>query len=204
MIPTKMAIVDIETTGLDPVKNGILSIGAVALDTGTMFYVECFAQPGEEISNEALLINGFGMDEILVHPNPKKMEIKEALVAFGDWALANKVEILGGHNVSFDIGFLRAKMAKYGAKWRFGHRYVDIHSIAYGVFVAKGLTLPEKGLDLKAVLQFTNLEEANKKEVHSALYDAQAEAEAFSRLTIGKNLDPLFASYPIPEVLVTA
>ena len=202
MIITGLAIVDIETTGLNPSKNGILSIGAVALDTGATFYVECFAQPNDEISEEALLVNGFGMEEILTRPNPKKMEIKDALIKFGDWAVENKVEVLGGQNVSFDISFLKAKMVQYGAKWRFGHRAVDLHAIAFGIYVKRGISFPEKGLDLKAILRFTNLEEANKKDIHSALYDAQVEAEAFVRLTIGIGLYPQFSSYPIPHVLV--
>ena len=66
-----MIVLDIETTGLDPQKHAVLSIGAVDfLQPTRTFYVECFVHDGAQVSDEALHINGFSREQIMIRDKP--------------------------------------------------------------------------------------------------------------------------------------
>ena len=55
-----MIIIDVETTGLDPERCSLVSIGAVDFSCPErQFYGECQAWDGAEVSADALAINGF-------------------------------------------------------------------------------------------------------------------------------------------------
>jgi hypothetical protein len=69
-----MIIVDIETTGIDPIKNSMVSIGAVDYNTGEEFYRECRVFDGTEIDPYALKINGLTVEQC----NDKSKEIPTA------------------------------------------------------------------------------------------------------------------------------
>ncbi len=63
-----MLIVDVETTGTEPEKHSIVSIGAIDFhNIKPHFYQECRIWEGAEFSLEALNVNGFSTIEI-VHP----------------------------------------------------------------------------------------------------------------------------------------
>ena len=60
-----MIVVDVETTGLYPNKNSIVSIGAVDfLNPVNTFYQECRIWRGAKISDQALEVNGFTKKQI--------------------------------------------------------------------------------------------------------------------------------------------
>ena len=153
-----MIIVDIETSGISPYKNGMLSIGAVDLDSNQQFYLECQLTEGREVDDIALQMNGFTLENIR---DANKLTDTEALLTFCHWAEKLKDKTLGGHNIGhFDILFLEEIWSRLDSgflggikpKFPFSHRTVDLHSIAYDKFreslshaqICKALGLPEE------------------------------------------------------------
>lgn len=166
-----MIIVDIETTGIDPLKNSIVSIGAVDFETADEFYIECQAIPDREIDEYALKINGFTKEQCF---DPRKPTAEEAYKKFLRWTSDNRNVILGGQQIgSFDARFLIHMHERCNlGKFPFGHRSVDLHSVAYAKF---GLSL-----SLDAILQKLGL--APEARPHNALNGARAEYAAFKQL----------------------
>jgi DNA polymerase III epsilon subunit-like protein len=166
-----MIIVDVETTGLDPLKHSIISIGAVDFEKGDEFYVECCAIPGREIDDAALAINGFTREMCL---DTSKKSAVEAYKEFFWWTTDNRSVMLAGQQVgSFDAKFLQHMHQLAGlGNWPFGHRTLDLHSVAYAKY--------RKSLNLDGILAEVGLEPEPKP--HNALTGAKLEYLAFKIL----------------------
>ena len=198
-----MIIVDVETTGLNPKENSIVSIGAVDLsDPKRQFYIENRIWNGAEIYlgngllgyQPALSINGFSLEEI---NDGKKPALDEAMMKFINWAKECKEKVIGGNNPYFDIDFLKASAEMYNLQWPFGDNAVDLKSLTYMHQIQRGLNPGElKGKDC---LIYVGLKPESIP--HNALTGAKLKAEAISRILYGKNLLEEFRQYKIPEYL---
>lgn len=177
-----MIIVDVETGGLNPNKHALLSIGAVDYETGEEFYGECRAYkdyPGYEddlIDDFALKVNGFTLEQC---HDVRKQWPHSLYMHFLQWAAIDKKRdlLIGGQQVgSFDIPFLKrfANDPVQGIVpvWPFGHRSVDLHSVAYAQL--------GKSLSLDGILMAVGLSPEPKP--HHALNGARLERDAFKRL----------------------
>lgn len=168
-----MIIVDVETSGLSAARHSLLSIGAVDFETSKEFYTECRLEEGKEVQAEALAVNGFNPLDIV---NPSKPTVEEAYKAFYQWVVDNQfVPLLAGQQVgSFDVTFLRAAHDRYtpAAHWIFGHRTVDLHSVAFGRF--------KESLSLDGILVKLGL--APEPKPHKAINGARLERDAFKKL----------------------
>lgn len=167
-----MIVIDTETSGLSPAINSILSIGAVDLDSGHSFYGECFITPFRQVESAALAVNGFSMASIEDQSKPSDGLL---YASFLEWALDGKRErLLGGQQVgSFDILFLREIHDRTQAvKWPFGHRSVDLHSVAFAKF--------GRSMSLDDILVSVGL--SPEPRPHNALNGARLEAVAFKLL----------------------
>ena len=111
-----MIVVDVETTGLDPKKHALLSIGAIDFNnTKNTFYIECQAWGGCEVdmltdkrtgnytSTSVLSYNGFTEETMYDRSKPT---LKEAIEQFISWVNNCDVHVLAGHNTWFDRDFL--------------------------------------------------------------------------------------------------
>lgn len=90
---------DLETTGLEPLRHGIIQIGA-ALSRNLIFRLD--VDPGNvEIDDEALTVNGFTRDRIteLQKNGPGS---HTASIAFDAWLVENLTIIFGGHQNLFN------------------------------------------------------------------------------------------------------
>src|SRR3990172_3819987 len=135
-----MIVVDVETSGLDPTRHSIVSIGAVEFaNPENKFYEVCRIWEGAEISQKALERNGFSEEEIR---DPNKKSLEEALKEFFEWAAKVDEQTLAGHNPSFDRDFLRTSAERYGLPWAFSYRTVDLHSLCYTHFLRRNLAPP--------------------------------------------------------------
>lgn len=173
-----MIILDIETAGLDPHRHSMVSLGAVDFNSGLEFYGECHAYVNREIEFAALAINGFSYDDIMRTDKPSPHQL---YLNFINWVKTNNLQpLLGGHNLgSFDVQFLLDLHEKYGSlypelygKWIFGHRFVDLHSVAFAKF--------GKSMKMDEILKTLGLPEEPKP--HNALNGARCERAAFLAL----------------------
>lgn len=197
-----MIVLDIETSGLDPDKSSILSIGAVDfLDPKSQFYGECRIFIGAEVNLESLKIAGFSLDDI---QNEKKQTPEELLRKFIDWLVNRQNQTIAGQNVHWDLAFLRKQCERSKIDFKFGYRIIDLHSLAYCERLRLGLEIPLKynrtDINLDDILVFTGL--PRRSSSHNALEDAKLEAECFNRIIFGKAFLDDYKDFAVPQYLV--
>lgn len=173
---TNLIAVDVETTGLDPLTNSIVSIGAVHIASGDSFYIECIPWLGAEISDQALAVNGFTREKLLF------LDITEAdaVAKFQDWARAHTTNpIMLAHNSAFDRGFIQAACKRGEVKDSFNFRTVDVHSIVYAHIIRAG-DVPSGQLSLNRCLAYFEL--PPEPNPHNALTGAQMNALLWGKI----------------------
>ncbi|MEI6420140.1 MAG: exonuclease domain-containing protein [bacterium] len=193
-----MIVVDVEATGTDPYKHGILSVGAVDLvHPEQQFYSECRLREGAHVMEEALKVNGFTMEDI---SNPTKEGEDILIQAFLNWAQNREEHTMAGQNPSFDRDFLRLATERSKIKWPLAHRTIDVHSVCYTHMKLRGIEPPV--LNKRTDLNSTKIQEyvgiPEEPHPHNALNGAKVAAEALSRLLNNKKLLPEFGKYEIP------
>lgn len=194
-----MIVLDVETSGIDPQTNSILSLGALDLDEPTnQFYDECRMWDGAKLHPEATAINGVGEAEAT---DPSKKTEAELIKAFVAWATDRpKDRTLAAQNVSFDYEFVKAACHRAHVEFPFAKRTIDIHSVAWTHMQLHGIALPldnhHSSLSSSVILRYTGLPEEEKP--HNALTGALWHAEVLSRIAYTKKLLPDFSSYDIP------
>jgi DNA polymerase III alpha subunit (gram-positive type) len=123
-VEMRFAIMDTETTGLDPEKSAILEICIVVLEGGQR--VDRFhtrIKPTErdlELAQaRALEINGYAKRPELWNDAPHFEQVAEKIAATLDGCIPV------GHNVAFDLGMLRANYRRHGFSGRVPYPAVD-------------------------------------------------------------------------------
>lgn len=193
-------VVDVETTGTVKEIHSIVSIGAVDFfNPGNHFYKECRIWEGAKITEKALEINGFSIEDIT---NPNKASLEDTIKEFLTWTKNITDKTLGGYHPSFDRDFLKNSAERYGIKWDPGYRTVDLHSLSYGEHIVFDVEMPIKDgksdLSLDKTLNFVGLPAEPKP--HNALTGVKLEAEAFSRIIYKRGwLFEEFMHYNLPH-----
>jgi DNA polymerase III subunit epsilon len=100
-------VIDFETTGGAPTRDAITEIGAVKLRGGhCLGTFQTLVNPGRAIPPDIVVLTG--ITQAMVLPAPRIEAVLPSLLEFiGD-------AVLVGHNVRFDLGFLRAAMERTG------------------------------------------------------------------------------------------
>jgi len=182
-----MIAVDVETSGVIPHVNSILSIGAVDMaNPSRQFYGECRAWNGAEIDEGALAVNGFTLEQAT---DPARKSEGELIAEFVAWVKeVDPQPMMCGMNVAFDYNFVRLACERIGMKKPpFSYRSVDIHSVAWFYITERG-SRPPKNLSLNRVLQM--LGAPGEPDPHNALTGAMCSAECLSRMLTGKGMFP--------------
>lgn len=197
-----MIIVDIETSGLDPLTHGLLSIGAVDFaDPKVTFYGECRLRDGEHTDDGALEINGFTKEEAR---DKTKQSTRELLKDFNRWLECRNIKVIGGlHIAAFDVPFLLEKASQCGVGLKLHKRSIDLHSLAYAKLLELKKVIPLTDgwsvMDTDYIYPFCGL--PKEPQPHQALSGAKWEAESMSRIIYGKGLLQAFKRFPVPEYL---
>lgn len=103
--------IDVETTGLDPLKNSVISLYGIAesIKKGHIQTIDLNAKPIEpesEIDLAALEINGFSLKRIQQFPHPR--EAVDSLIQMLKPFTINNIKVMiAGYNVHFDYSFLK-------------------------------------------------------------------------------------------------
>ena len=182
-----IVVVDCETSGLDPSKHSILSIGAVNFfNPETQYYGECRIELGKTWEKQALDVNKFTLESIT---DSRKMTATDLKTGFLNFCINHKLSIFAGLHPKFDQSFLQME------KW-FGYRGIDLHSVAF----AKMLELNRERTNLD-IFAFCGMTYDPTRIIHHALEDAKTETECFYRLIYGISVFPEFEKYSIPNYL---
>lgn len=207
-----MIVVDIEMSGMDYEKCGIVQIGAIDLDSKEEFSESCCLDEEDKIINEPNLahtvLEVLGMTEEQLR-DKKKHSQKDMLSHFFEWCKKAETKNFICFHPHADIAYLEHKARKYGLKFPFlSYKAWDLHSCAQMVYfkLNGGFYFQEKAgqkqsaMNLKATLKLVGIED--KRGSHDALEDARLTAEAFFRLVYGANLLEEYKEFTIPEYLI--
>lgn len=167
-----LLVIDIETSGLDPRNDSIVEIGACVLSKdlteGPMFVTR--VRPETEISVSAEAVHGLTAHDLQDAP-----DIREAIGRFD--AFAPKDAVLSGHNVAFDIAFLRAAYERAGLPFQFDYHALDLWSVAFFVFGAQAIQT--QSFDLNALCRAFGIQRDSH---HSARQDVLVTAKILRHL----------------------
>lgn len=162
------AVLDVETTGFNHKKGDeIIEVGSVIIEGGEIARDKTFHQlvsPNRHVSDEIYELTGIQRKMLL--GAPKFLEIVQQFLTFIGG------NIIVGHNIHFDLGFINPKLKKY-YRTNIKNRTIDT------IGLARSLHIPAKSLSLDNLLAFYGIEPVGR---HTALGDALLTAEVFLRL----------------------
>lgn len=179
-LPKNFVVLDCETSGLDPARHALLSVGAVTA-SGREFYRECLFDETREVDPAAMAVNGINLALTSADDVWPEQAVLE-LLAFlreehdGKW-------LHGGKNPKFDRDFLHlaagpALQEQLGTT--LSRRTIDVHSWAYLWAFGHGIdcTAPEFCTDVI----YAHLGFAPEEKPHQALRGAQHAMAIFRAL----------------------
>lgn len=131
--------VDTETTGLDPIKNCIVQLAAVAVnhDLEPRGYFMMYCDPDkQEIAPKAMEVNK--LNETFLRQQVNEFQMMDAFI---NW-IPNGAAVIAGYKIDFDIKFIRAAEERTKIKIPFVTPALDVYELA-----KKQLMLPDYKLD---------------------------------------------------------
>lgn len=183
----RLLFIDTETGGINPDKHSLLSIGMVIWDPqkGNLYEREVYLKNKEySITKSAIRINHINIAE---HQN-EAVSAKEAVEIFRDVKNSFFSDYsaipLAGHNITFDIQFLRKLFADCNRSFEkaFLHRSVDTYSIMR--FLVDCGRLPDTVKSSASAFNYFGIVVQGR---HTALGDAIATMELYEKmLQIGR------------------
>ncbi|MGL4653851.1 3'-5' exonuclease [Cetobacterium sp.] len=171
----RIVFLDTETGGLNPLINSLLSIGLVIWEDGEIkLKKEFFVKEDEyNVTPEAMRVNNINLEDLRKKGN-EKSEIKKEIIKIIKENF-NEKAILAGHNISFDISFLKQIFNEKEFLEIFSYRSIDTASILKYISIKKNLSLNS----LDDAIKYYNLKIEKR---HTALDDAVVTAEIFTKL----------------------
>lgn len=157
-------VFDLETTGLSPLTNDIIEIGAVKIKTGQIVdRFHRFLRPGQPLSEEISRLTGITA-EMLNDAIPPEQGLREFLRFVGQ-------AILVAHNAVFDTGFVRLKVEQYFNE-KLTSPILDTLALARCLLMLKNYKLDQLARQFEIPLE----------QHHRADCDAEATAKIFMKL----------------------
>lgn len=126
MLKKKYIAFDIETTGLNPVEDRIVELGAVLFENGIpVKKFSSLVNPNKFISFEATRVNNISNE--MIQNAPRENIIYPKLVEFLEDSLSGEI-VICAHNARFDIGFLSNTLERLGYSGNI--KYIDTLSLS--------------------------------------------------------------------------
>ena len=163
-----MVFLDLETTGLDPLNDQIIEIGAIKIEQGQTVEFHCLVQTDHTVSPAVTELTGISQ-EMLRAGTP----LSDSMHALRDFI--DGVTLIG-YNISFDIRFINAAFSKFNID-RIQNTVIDLISIC------------KKKNSFQANYKFeTSLKEYQITNTvpHRALEDARLMHQLYMKLYHGK------------------
>lgn len=183
----KIIYVDVETTGLDPVRHGVHQLsGAIEIEGELREHFDYRVRPfgDDEISDDALTVSGLTRSELDTYANPV-----EVFAEFCD-LMARHIDRYDKHdkfhfvayNARFDADFLRQWWLKNGSSffgaW-FWHPPIDVMGLAAMHLIERRSELAN--FKLATVAQAMGIE-VDEKKLHDSMYDIYLTRQLFQRI----------------------
>lgn len=171
-------IVDTETSGLDPLVHSILSLGLISL-TGDIEEEYFIYEPSIVSDPRSMSIHGISLNWL-----SSKGESPSVVCDQFETALS-KVEsesiILAGHNVAFDLAFLKRLYRVANRPWpsKISHRSLDTHTMLWQLAAAG--RIPFEATSSDGAFEYFECSPPISLR-HSALGDARATKQLFLKL----------------------
>jgi len=134
-----LAIVDVETTGLEPGYHEMIDIGAVYTDTDGVelgrFFIQMTPDHPERAGEIARSINGFDEARWARLDAVSKSEAAEAFLEFHSETVGEKTALFTAYNAYFDRAFVDAWLKEsghVGFRSLFTYFLIDLPSLAWG------------------------------------------------------------------------
>jgi len=159
-------IFDLETTGFSPVKEAIVEIAAIRIETdGNLRYLDSMVNPEKKIPPHASRIHGIHQKDVEKAPSFKDVGTK--------FLNFSEASTLVAHNAKFDLSFLQESLNKYNLPlWR-GNTMDSIPIIK--------LAFPElPNYNLQFLRKYFDLVKKTDDQAHRALADAKWTLEIFA------------------------
>lgn len=161
---TSFVCFDIETTGLSPVEDHIIEIGAVRVKEGKITeYFNELIKPPLPLPENIIKLTGI-TEEMLSGARTSKEVVPDFLEFTGE-------DILMGHNIMFDYSFIKVNAVRLG--FNFEREGIDTLKISRG-------TLPEK--ESKSLSSLCNRYKVVNPSAHRAFHDAKATAMVYAHM----------------------
>lgn len=142
--PAWLVFIDVETTGLLPGVNGLLSIGAYHPWSRERFYLECRPVGAFKVDAEAMRVNGQRLEEVC----EREMDDFRAVGRLFDWLDKLRGEhgvskfVMAGKNPEFDRKWLGGFGILERGDYILSRRMIDVHACALALAAARGLDAP--------------------------------------------------------------
>ena len=177
-LKNKYIAFDIETTGLSPIDDRIIELGAVLFENGIPTKrFSSLVNPNKLISIEASKVNNISYE--MIENAPKENDVYPKLMYFLGDALSGET-IICAHNAQFDISFLSNTLERLGYNGKI--RYADTLSIS------KDILYGLKNYKQNTIAEYFGI---INEDQHRAITDAE---------TCGKILDKLL-KFEVKEVV---
>lgn len=173
-----IVVIDTETGGLDPAEHSLLTLALVTgRDTDRMEIT--IAEPDIRVTQRSLEITRLD-PKVIAETGLTPAAACDAIEAFLEKNAPGRDWLLCGHNITFDVNFLKRLYRLAGREYprRLGHRTVDTHALIWALSAA-GKLPPLKGSD-EAFRHFQLEPPAELR--HTALGDAVATRDMLARL----------------------
>lgn len=175
-----LAVIDIETSGINPFKHEILSIALVPL-TLTIQPCVIYVRSSDIVWSPYAKKNfekfAAHWDKDAVPP----VDAYQAIQNYFEQSFGNESVTVIGHNVGFDVAYMR-KLAFLAGKDElpgFSHRALDTHTMLYLLFLNG--KLPQTALSSDGAFEYFGIK-ISDKDRHTALGDALATRELVLQL----------------------
>lgn len=184
----KLLFFDLETTGVNPAKNGIHQIsGMIEIDGVEKERFDFHVQPNPKaiIEEQALSVAGVTREQVLNYP-PMGEVYKELVAMLGRYVdkfnKRDKFFLVGYNNASFDNQFLRGFFLQNGDNY-FGSWFWS-NSIDVMVLASQHLAICRHDMEnfkLATVAKFMGIN-VNDEALHDAYYDIYLTREIYKLL----------------------
>lgn len=174
---TRLLVLDTETGGLDPETDALLSVGLVDWQDGDVLRQAEIMVDAEGLACDpkALAVNNIDLD---VH-HAYSVSRQEAARCIREFCRPMGRPWLTGHNIQFDIGFVRRLFTREELRRTFSHRVLDTMQVL--AYLGHCGRIPDGIGKLDQAIEHFGIDVPTGRR-HTALADALATASLYTEL----------------------